>query len=119
MAYYIIAKTRNITVQENDNGTIDIFPPAELPFADAEFTFGVFTKSASLFIKNNAAIVRGTELIEGVTRNKLTVEFMPSDTLGHAAKDLSWELQLKKVDGKFITIGEGKFIIKRTRITNV
>lgn len=119
MANYIIKTPRNINVQENDNSTIDIFPPVELPFSDAQFTFGVFTKSASLFIKNNADITRGTQVIESVTRNKLTINITPTNTLGHANKDLCWELQLKKANGEFLTIGQGKFIIKKTRITNV
>lgn len=117
MANYIIKKPREITVQENDNWTIDILIDPLLPFSDAGFTFGVFAKTTTVFLKPN--LPKDVTVISAVNRNRVIVTGVPTDTLGNAGKDCTWELQLKKVDGKFLTIGKGKFIINKTLIVNV
>ena len=116
MANYIIKNLKNITVQEADNWAIDILIDSALPFSDASFKFGVYYRTTALFVKSN--LPKDVTVISSVNRNRVILTGVPADTLGHASKDLTWELELKKADGKFITIGQGKFIIKKTMITN-
>ena len=118
MANYVIKKQADITVQENDHWSFKIGIDPLLPFSTDQYTFAVFSnKPTPIFIKPN--LTKTTLDVDGTNWNAVEVTGLPSDTLGKANCSLTWELQRKGVDDKFVTIGEGKFHIRKTRIANV
>lgn len=118
MANYVIKKKADITVQENDHWSQKIGIDPILPFSTDQYTFAVFdNKRTAIILQPN--LTKTTILVEGLNYNAVEIIGLPANTLGKANCSLFWELQRKAVDGKFSTIGQGRFIIKKTMIVNV
>jgi hypothetical protein len=99
----------DLSIQENNDCTIELTIPNILSLTNANIKFSVF--------KSSEAIIEKTEADDiDVTGQVMVITFVPTDSTGLSGNYI-WELELNDPnDYGIVTIQTGNFIIKKTYI---